>query len=323
MTPPPASSSCQLRTGLDSNSHGPNDRNLGKKPAQSYAGAGSNFLARKGAGNPWTRDTAILNRHLCFILAVDADVLAQQCTLIEMDAMAEVDWKSLVDLEWTNRTIKADNWVDIVGLEHLTGIELAIARFNIVVRWAKSEIVMTQDIEERAATISKYIHVAELAKTYQNFATMAQLAIALTSEDIIRLRKTWELVPDEDLQILGRLEQLISPFGDFERMRTAMDSSSLDRGFIPFLVVYTRDLVANADRRPARLPAGSLKSSPDDFMINFERYRYTATIVKKLLRFQDASARYDFELVPDVCQRCLWMASVEDEEIQWRAASLT
>lgn len=50
-------------------------------------------------------------------------------------------------------------------------------------------------------------------------------------------------------------------------------------------------------------------------MVNFERYRTTAMIVKSLLRLIDASSKYSFAPIPGVIERCLWMAALSDEKI--------
>jgi len=57
-------------------------------------------------------------------------------------------------------------------------------------------------------------------------------------------------------------------------------------------------------------------------LINFERYRTTATIVKALLRLIDASAKYDFKPVEGALERCLWMASLSDEGIRARSKDI-
>ena len=49
--------------------------------------------------------------------------------------------------------------------------------------------------------------------------------------------------------------------------------------------------------------------------MNFERHRTTAAIVKRLLRLIEASQKYDFVPVDGVCERCLWIAALKDEEI--------
>lgn len=57
-------------------------------------------------------------------------------------------------------------------------------------------------------------------------------------------------------------------------------------------------------------------------LVNFERYRTTARIVKNLLRLIDASTKYRFEPVPGIIERCLWMASLPEGEIQARSKML-
>ncbi|MDU0220533.1 hypothetical protein, partial [Escherichia coli] len=57
-------------------------------------------------------------------------------------------------------------------------------------------------------------------------------------------------------------------------------------------------------------------------LINFERYRTTARIVKNLLRLIDASTKYSFQPVQGVIERCLWIASLSEEQIQTRSRDL-
>lgn len=57
-------------------------------------------------------------------------------------------------------------------------------------------------------------------------------------------------------------------------------------------------------------------------LINFERYRTTAGVVKSLLRLLEASSRYTFQPVAGVTDKCLWMSALSDEEIRLRSKSL-
>ena len=65
-------------------------------------------------------------------------------------------------------------------------------------------------------------------------------------------------------------------------------------------------------------------SSPveGETLINFERYRITALIVKSLLRMIDASSKYAFQPVDGVIERCLWMAALPDETIRAKSKEL-
>jgi hypothetical protein len=70
------------------------------------------------------------------------------------------------------------------------------------------------------------------------------------------------------------------------------------------------DLTYNA-QKPSQIA-----STPDgEPLINFERYRTTATIVKSLLRLIDASSKYNFPPIPGIIERCLWMAALSNEKI--------
>ena len=172
-------------------------------------------------------------RHIPFVIAFDATVLTQQFTIIERDALNEINWQDLIDMRWQNSRTATLNWVEYLRYQDPTGIELVTARFNIVVKWTLSEIVLTQNIEERALTIIKYIQVAQIARQYHNYATMLQVTIALTSLDCSRLTKTWDLVPASEKASLKELEVLVSPLRNFHKLRLDMETANLEDGCIP------------------------------------------------------------------------------------------
>ena len=268
-------------------------------------------------------------RHIPFTLAFDAAILAQQFTIIEKDALNEINWQDLIDMRWSSSKTETLNWVEYLRYGDPTGIELVTARFNIIVKWALSEIVLTHSMEERALTIIKYINVAHHARKYHNYATMLQLTIALTSVDCTRLTKTWELVPAADKALLKEMETLISPLRNFHNLRQEMETANLEDGCIPVVgkypqtlafpetllienaALYIHDLTYNAQK-----PSVIASTRDGEPLINFERYRTTATIVKSLLRLIDASAKYSFKPVEGAIERCLWMASLSDDMIR-------
>jgi len=70
--------------------------------------------------------------HLPFILAYDSELLAKQFTLIEKDALNEIDWKELVELRWKQTSTTVRDWVEFLKSQNAHGVELIIARFNLV-----------------------------------------------------------------------------------------------------------------------------------------------------------------------------------------------
>lgn len=270
-----------------------------------------------GAPKPETVLFRKFSVHLPFILAFDSDILAQQFTLIEKDALNEIDWKELIDMNWKNAA-RSDSrsWVDFLRNSDAQGVEVVIARFNIMVKWAISEIVLTQHIEERARCIIKLIHIASHCRRYRNFATLAQLTIALSSNEVSRLSKTWELVPAQDVKTLNSLEMLVTPSRNFHAIRAEMEMGS-DTGCIPFVGIYTHDLLYNV-QRPSEI-ASSPTTAP---LVNFERCRIGAAVVKTLLRLLEASTRYFFLPIEGITERCLWIGALSDGEIRRHSESL-
>lgn len=253
--------------------------------------------------------------HLPFILAFESQILAQQFTLIEKDALNEIDWKELIDMHWKNaENSDGRSWVDFLRNTDARGVEVVIARFNIMVKWCVSEIVLTQDLEERARCLIKFIHIAAHCRRYRNFATMSQITIALTSPEVSKLQRTWAMVPVSDLTTLQQLEALVSPTRNFYTLRAEMeggDVESANMGCIPFVGIYTHDLLFNA-QRPSEI-ASSPTTAP---LVNFERCRCAASIIKTMLRLLEASSLYTFQPIEGITERCLWMGALGDDEIR-------
>lgn len=234
-------------------------------------------------------------------------------------------------------------------------------------RWARSSIVMTASADERARTIVKLIHIAAHARRLNNYATMYQLTIALLTADIARLRSTWELISPVEMLTFRELEALVQPVRNFHNLRVEMEKVTGETGCIPFVGLFTHDLILNAQRplwmhfvqggrffggggsaggesaggfaakpradlRAGTSPGAGQKNGaaaggqwtatappfqqPLQPLVNFERHRMTAGIVKKLLRLIEASHQYKFTAVDGVCERCLWISALDDDEIR-------
>lgn len=268
--------------------------------------------------------------HLPFIFAYSSSLIAEQLTIIEKDALDEIFWKDLIALNWHQNPPQVRNWVNYLrSSESDNGIDLVIARFNLVVKWVVSEIVLTKSPNERARAITKFIHIASHALRIKNYASTYQITLALLSTDLTRLKRTWYLVPTSEKQNLARLERLCQPVRNFAALRAEMEAASPAQGCIPFIGLYTHDLMYNA-QKPGRInpaPPGAASAARmgargHESLINFERYQTSAVIAKSLLRLLEASARYGLKPDSECLSRCLWLAALSDEEIAERSRGL-
>lgn len=183
--------------------------------------------------------------HLPFVLAYDSETLAQQFTIVEKDALDEIDWKELIDLRWKQSSPQIRDWVEYLQTQDARGVDVVIARFNLVVKWTVSECLLTEAIEERARCIVKYIHIAAHARRLRNYATMYQITIALLSADISRLKQTWALIPAAELQTMRNLEALVQPLRNFHNLRVEMETATVEDGCIPFIGQYYKSTTSD------------------------------------------------------------------------------
>lgn len=184
--------------------------------------------------------------HLPSVLGYDAEIIAQQLTIIEKDALDEIDWKELIELRWKQTSPAVHDWVEYLRTQDPRGVDLVIARFNLVVKWIVSEVVLTENPDERVRTIVQYIHIAAHCRRYRNYASMYQITIALLSADCSRLKRTWDNVPMADQLTFSELEKLIQPLKNFHNLRAEMETGTGDEGCIPFIGEFKPKEIADS-----------------------------------------------------------------------------
>lgn len=190
--------------------------------------------------------------HVSFVLSCTSLSLAEHLTMIEKDMLQEIDWKELIELQWNKELTPVNSWLEIIVNESYynqnKGVNLVIARFNLMVNWVISEVLLTRTEAEQIAIISRFIHVAHHCLAMQNFSTVMQIVLALTSEKITKLKSTWKNLPPGDILTLKNLEELASPTKNFIKIRLCMNQLQPSKGCIPFVGLYLSDLVFNAER---------------------------------------------------------------------------
>ncbi|KAM9920836.1 hypothetical protein OXX59_006920 [Metschnikowia pulcherrima] len=283
--------------------------------------------------------------HVSFVLSYDSMALAEHFTIIERDMMQEIDWKELIELKWNKDLTPVNSWLEIIVNDEYynvnKGVNLVIARFNLVVNWIISEILLTKKESERREIISRFIHVAYHSYEMQNYSTLMQVILALTSEKVNRLKQTWNNLNPGDILTLKHLEHVTSPLKNFVNMRVCTNQIRPSKGCIPFVGLYLSDLIFNAERpkfvKPKKEPAKNMTTNEDtcelsvtqgdstmgsnpgaeEKMINFSRFRTSVHIVKSLSQSIEWSQNYNVTVDDELLRKCLYIKSLDEGEMNF------
>ena len=262
----------------------------------------------------------IVDDHLPFILSFPATLLAQQFTLVEMEALSEIHFRELLEMKWSHDAASScRSWPKFLqklskveeddSVSH--GIEICAARSSIMTSWAISQVVLTTKLEERAKTVAKLVNVANECRKLGNYATLFQLTVALTNPVLTDLHQTWAQVPPPDITILRSLEALIQPANNFRKLRDEMESVLGKRACIPLVAIYAKDLSALKDM-PSYI-ASTLSEPP---LINVTKCKAQAAVVQLVARYLEKSSELRIKPVQDVVARCLWVGGLRDGEVK-------
>ncbi|ODQ51967.1 ras GEF [Saitoella complicata NRRL Y-17804] len=179
--------------------------------------------------------------------------------------------------------------------------------------WVTSEVFLTTDNREKVQLVEKYIRIASHTLRFCNFSTTVQIVLGLSSPYLEGLTEVWDAVSHTEAGIYQELKQLVNPQKNWENLRFTMDRASVNAqtGFLPFIGVYLAELVDNS-KRPALVHA----QGNGEPLVNIQRYRHVASIVKALLNMVHASQRYRFARNVHTFNKCLWIACLNDTDMR-------
>ncbi|CCK70226.1 mitotic regulator LTE1 KNAG_0D04870 [Huiozyma naganishii CBS 8797] len=246
--------------------------------------------------------------HIPFILTYDSLSIAQQLTLIEKELMAEIDWKDLLDLKIQYQGPPITSWLELlIQNEQLSGIDLAIARFNLTVDWIVSEIVLTNDVKLRRNTIQRFIHVAAHCEEFQNYNTLMQIVLALSSTVVQKFIDAWRLIEPGDLLVWEELKQIPSLDRNYSAIRQLLNGVNPIKGCIPFIVVYLSDLSLNSEKRNWIVPGK---------VFNYHKHDTNVQIVKHFIQRIQWSKSYKFKADHELLSKCVYLSTLTREETE-------
>nr|CAG4712205.1 unnamed protein product [Naegleria fowleri] len=154
--------------------------------------------------------------------------IARQITLIESAIFQKIQPKECLAQAWNKNKTAAPNICEMIH------------RTNTVVLWVAHQILENKKEDKRAKAIRKFIKVAHELRKLNNFNGLKEIIGGLRSVPIMRLKKTWALVPKKHLENYKELEKIVSTAKNYKEMRSTM--KECHPPLIPFIGLYLTDL---------------------------------------------------------------------------------
>ncbi|KAI9265003.1 hypothetical protein BDA99DRAFT_571347 [Phascolomyces articulosus] len=289
------------------------------------------------------------SRSKSFILLYPANKLVQQLCLIERQVLFGVEWEELVDCRWRDgiaasggvqRLIQRFNaacqWVvsEIVTTESFQERVEVIRRFIRLAQQCKTYANFATLLQILLGLQSPA--VSRLHSTWAQVGAMDMRLLDQLSAFTSPM-KNWKNIRDSMTKVAeefgdGGQQHIIPSTVDQQQQQqqqqqesttsttTSGSNSNNDAGgCIPFLGIYLSDLVFNSELPPYIEPVkNNTKTTCDSLMlqqplVNFRKHRITATVIKRVLTFQNLARRYPFTPEPELFKLCLELKSVDTE----------
>uniref|UniRef100_A0A914CBY5 Rap guanine nucleotide exchange factor n=1 Tax=Acrobeloides nanus TaxID=290746 RepID=A0A914CBY5_9BILA len=205
--------------------------------------------------------------------------LNAQCLAFQLTLQDFAVFSSIEPTEYVDNLFQLESrygWPQLQNFENL---------FNREMWWVVTEVCCERNVYKRAKLIKKFIKVARHCRDYRNFNSMFAIISGLDKPAVRRLAQSWEKVSGKYMKMLSDIQQLIDPSRNMSKYRQHLATVALDPPVVPIYPVLRKDLIFSHEANPTYC----------DKLVNFEKLRMIARIVRSILRLSSAS--YDTDLI--------------------------
>lgn len=200
------------------------------------------------------------------LLDIHPEEIARQITLIDSALYRKIKPGEFLHSGWTKSDKDARS----------PGILAMINSFNVVSRWISTQILMQQDLKQRAIMLNRVICIAQHCYEYNNFNGVMEIVASLHNSSIHRLYNTWDMLPQKSWDMFENLSLIMNSNageGNFFLYRNAL--RKIIPPLVPYLGVYLTDLIFLNDGN---------KDFADDAkkMVNFHKMAKIARVVRTI-----------------------------------------
>ena len=147
--------------------------------------------------------------------------------------------------------------------------------------WVVSELVRESNVTKRGRMIKHFIKIAKQCREAQNYNSMFAIVSGLNHPSVLRLKQTWERVPDKYSKFLTDLNNIMDPSRNFSRYRNMIKSDTVKPPLIPVYPMVSKDLTFIHLGNKSRLEG----------LVNFEKMRLVAKEIRGLTAMCSAPLR--------------------------------
>uniref|UniRef100_A0A672M3F0 Ras protein specific guanine nucleotide releasing factor 2 n=1 Tax=Sinocyclocheilus grahami TaxID=75366 RepID=A0A672M3F0_SINGR len=242
---------------------------------------------RKATANILSTEVSLICVHGCisfircdFVCSLSAMELAEQITLLDHIVFRNIPYEEFL----------GQGWMKMDKNERTPYIMKTSQHFNDMSNLVASQIMAHADVSSRAASIEKWLAVADICRCLNNYNGVLEITSTLNRSAIYRLKKTWVKVCKQTKALMDRLQKIVSSEGRFKNLRETLKNCN------PPCVPY-------------------LEGTPnftEEGLVNFSKMRMISHIIREIRQFQQAPYRIDLQ--PKVTQFLLDKTLVMDED---------
>lgn len=225
------------------------------------------------------------------ILDIDPGDIARQLCLIDNSVFCKIKPDELLDLNFSMKRRHLGLAPNVVEMASYSNHLSAFVGDTVLGGDHSPKI--------RRNILKQWIKIAEKCNEYQNFNSLMAITSALQSVNILRLKKTWDLVSPKYIQIFSDLKSVVAMDKNYATYRGLLRKHEIP--CVPYLGLYLTDLTFVMEGNPVHRPLFVDRNSPtkilppgqnpnaiktDIQVINFDRYERTVKIIGEVQIFQ-------------------------------------
>lgn len=229
------------------------------------------------------------------LLDIDPQEMARQITLLEYDLFKEILPKECLGQAWTKKEKEVKS-PHVLRMIHWS---------NEVSWWVTTEVLKRDSPKLRSDVLKYFIKLAKYCKDLNNFNAVFEILAALQSSAVDRLKRTWEKLERVVKVMHLELTGVTSRDKNFKNLRDHLKKSLPP--CIPYLGMFLTDLTFIDQGIPDRLKSEKIQ----DGLINFDKLRQTAIVIKQIQLFQQTG--YGLEPVKEIRE---YLTTVKERNVE-------